>query len=98
MQRAGQERVVSHRYSVFGLIAASEIPLPELRPFEGQAESDLVIRRGAVQARDAAPGLNVLSLEKALLVIPEVGRYLMREGQEMIVESDPAGSERNLRL
>ncbi|HET9428505.1 MAG TPA: hypothetical protein VFO69_09125 [Allosphingosinicella sp.] len=80
------------------MIAASEIPLPELRAFEGQAAPDLVIRRGAVQSLDAMPGLNVLPDEEALLVIPEVGRYLMREGQEMIVESDPAGSDRNLRL
>lgn len=87
-----------HRYAVFGLNAVSEIPLPELRPAHATVEPDVVIRRGGVEAPNAEPGLNILPDQEALLNIPEVGLYLMRKGREMVVEGDPRGSERNLRL
>ena len=95
---AGKGNTGVNHYSVFGLQAVSEIPLPELRTRDPAETPDVVVRRGPVEAAGAAPGLNVLSETEALLVIPAVGRYLMRQGREMIVEGEPGGSERNLRL
>ena len=85
-----------NRYELFGLRLASEFPLPELRGSAG-GEADVWIRRGTVPAvPDEPPGLSVDS-SAARLFIPGVGRYRMSAG-EMVVDADPAASERNVRL
>ena len=90
--------MVSNRYRVFGLDAASDIDLPELRPIKGSSAPDVIIRSGEVSCRESLQGLNVLSNGEALLNIPGVGCYLMRQGREMIVHGAPGASDRNLRL
>src|SRR5687768_4578943 len=98
-QRRGKQQVELNHYSLFGLNAVSEIALPELWPGDPQASPDVVVRFGPVPCEDEPKhGLVVLSEGEALLVVPGVGRYLMRAGREMIVEADAGSSERNLRL
>jgi hypothetical protein len=90
-------------YSCFDFTLRSEIPLPELHPAEGSAEDAQVdIRIGAVpEALPGAPaplhGLQV-SGDDAMFRAPGAGRYLIRGGREIVVEPQPGGSARNLRL
>ena len=85
-------------YAVFGLNVASEIELPELRGRDDRGEPDVVVKSGEI-ASDArlTAGLHIIGSE-ALLWIPEVGRYLMREGRELIFDPLPEVSARNVRL
>lgn len=84
-------------YSLFGLGIRSDIPLPDV--IEGEAAvPSIEIRTGALpDDLPTAPGYNVTELG-TVLNITRVARYLIREGCEIIVERDPAGSDRNVRL
>jgi hypothetical protein len=83
-------------YELFGLTVRSEIPLPEL--FEGRGDPDVVVGPGEVITPDPdTPGLS-MQPEGALLWIPEVGRYLIRQGREILVDPLPGVSDRNIRL
>jgi hypothetical protein len=84
---------------VFGLTVRSEIKLPELVQVADAGDADIVISlanlppfvgeiAGNFAATDAGGVLNV----------PQAGRYLIRGGREILVEPDPGGSERHLRL
>jgi hypothetical protein len=87
-----------HRYSVFGLIVASEIALPELDVSSGDAPADVRIALGSFPIRESeGTGLKIFP-DGALLNIPEAGRYWMSGGQELIVEPRIGASEANVRL
>jgi hypothetical protein len=88
-----------HEHDVFGLRLHSELALPELLPAPDDARpADLVVRIGTIPPFDGErPGLAVAG-DAALLAIPEVGRFLISGGREIVVEPDPAGSPRNVRL
>jgi hypothetical protein len=89
------------RYACFDFTLRSEIPLPELRPAEGDG-AQVEIRVGAVpEILPGAPapvhGLQVAG-EDAMFCAPGVARYLMRGGREIVVAPMPGGSQRNLRV
>lgn len=88
-----------HRYGLFGLQVASDAPLPDLRPSTGAGEPDVVITHGAVPRAQAAEptGLSVTA-GGALLNIPDVGRYLIADGDSILVEPAAAATDRNVRL
>lgn len=88
------------RYACYGLLIASEIPLPELPaapPETAGAAPDLVIRRGALTPADPA-SVDPLGLWREGAVcgieVPGIGRYQAREGTEIVVDTaagtDPA--------
>ena len=86
-------------YAVFGLTIRSAIPLTELLQIPDVAEVDIVISladlptiEGEVKGNFAATSAG------AVLNVPEAGRYLIRDGREILVHPDPKGSERHLRL
>ena len=90
-------------YSCFDFCLQSEIELAELTP---AAESDprpvVRVRLGAVPEAlpDAAPfrfGIQT-SGDDVLLNVTGNARYLVRNGQEIVVDPVPGGSERNVRL
>lgn len=87
-----------HDYNLFGLALRSEIELPELRPAAAGQEPDVVIRRGSIDAEgEERAGFN-LTAWGAILNVPGVGRFAIREGREIIVEGAPAASPQNQRL
>lgn len=87
-----------YRYSVFGLTVESAIQLPELYAGDASARPDVHIRAAAVDADPAClPGIHQRA-DGALLIVEEVGRYLVRAGREILVESDPGVPPENLRL
>lgn len=86
-------------YEVFGLRVESQVPLPELLPAEGGGEADVSIRLGDLPPIEGERfDAFAVTPEGAVLNVPKAGRYLVRNGKEIIVEQDPEGSERHLRL
>jgi hypothetical protein len=89
---------LNHRYRLFGLSVQSEIALPELVADPHDGAADVRIRIGTIAAsRDAEAGLHIDGGD-ALLVIPLAGRFLARDGRELVIEPVDGASPRNLRL
>lgn len=87
-----------HRYRLFGLSVLSEIPLPELVADPAAEAADVCVNlRPIAEHGETTAGLYVHGGD-ALLVIPKVGRFLIRGGREMVVEPAAGVSQRNLRL
>jgi hypothetical protein len=87
-----------HRYGVFGLTLASAIELPELLPPLSPAPADVQIGYGDVPLRGDEPtGLSVTG-DSAVLLVPEVGRFRISGGRDILVQPDPGASARNVRL
>ncbi|MDB5692731.1 MAG: hypothetical protein JWO81_1794 [Alphaproteobacteria bacterium] len=85
-------------YAVFGLRIGSEIALEELPRAEGDGEAQVDIRLGETGAD--AEGIAGYSVSDAgtLLRVPDVGRFLIRDGREILVEPAAGASDRNVRL
>lgn len=85
-------------YAVFGLTVRSQIRLDGLVPGDSAQRPDVRIRQDRIEPGAAPlPGYNVLA-DGTLLNIPEIGRYLIRDGTEIVVDAEPGASERNVRL
>jgi hypothetical protein len=84
-------------YSVFGLNVRSGMALPELFPVDNLRDPDVTIRIGSLDEPETAPGLHARG-EALLLTVPNVARYRIEAGREIIVEPQPAAPERNVRL
>lgn len=76
--------MASHDYALFGLHVRSEIELPELALREGGGAPDVRVRPGAMPDEVAAEGYSK-RFDGTLLAAPEVGRYLTRGGEELVV-------------
>jgi hypothetical protein len=85
-------------YSVFGLCLYSAIPLRELPEAAEGAEPAVEIRYGSIAGAGNEPQGYSLADEGTLLRVPDVGRFLIREGREIVVEPAEGASERNVRL
>ncbi|NBV25365.1 MAG: hypothetical protein EBS05_26060 [Proteobacteria bacterium] len=95
------ENLPPHRYRVYGLTVAAWIPFPELPPAPLDVPVDAVFRLGEVPAElpefktkgarfRAAPG-------KLLVWIDTVARYLVRDGNEIIIQPMPGAEDNDLR-
>ena len=84
-------------YQVFGLRIRSEIPLPELFPVHGDAAPDVRIRRGAVAATQTSAGLEG-DAGSLVLSIPDVARFRIEGGSDIVVDPQEGVPERNVRL
>jgi hypothetical protein len=86
-------------YNIFGLAVRSEILLPELGSPLDDLEPDVVIRIGRIPPiAEETVGNFAVAGECGILNVPGAARFLVRAGREIIVEPDPNGSERHLRL
>src|SRR5512143_2385600 len=93
---------MSHYYHVFGLSLKSELACPELLPASASAAPDILIGLGEGQealenAADSgvrwqtAPGRYLLNLLR-------VGRFMVTDGREIVVQPLQAVSEDTLRV
>jgi hypothetical protein len=90
---------VSHPslYRIFGLTLRSEIPLEELPSADRSSVPDAEIKYGPAGSPEGPNGYSA-SEQGTLLRVPEVGRYLIHNGREIVVEPEPGASDRNIRL
>ena len=93
----GAGLVNSFHYSVFGLKVRSSLPLPELFPASADGRPDVTIDTAAIPIRSSGPGLTAVN-GALLLVIPEVGRFMISGGNAITVEAERDAPEKNVRL
>ncbi|TFI57196.1 hypothetical protein E2493_15905 [Sphingomonas parva] len=86
-----------HDYTLFGLRIRSELLLPELPPDAGDARPDVAVRIGPVSEEGPESGY-APTAAGLLLSAPGIGRYLIVDGREIVIDPAPGASERNLRL
>lgn len=90
-------RPLTDHYSVFGLRVQSDLELPELFRAERDHDPDVVIRRGPVRPGTSKTGM-MADNGDLVLVVPEVARYRISGGREIVVDPDPAAPRRNVSL
>jgi hypothetical protein len=100
---ASEPAVDRHIYSCFDFRLASDLPLDELAPAAADDRRPMVVvRLGAVeeQLANASASLHGLQVAGAvaLLALPGIGRFLMNDGCEIVVDPHPGVSPRDLRL
>jgi hypothetical protein len=83
-------------YRLFGLDLSSEIDLAGLAPAVESGAPDVEIAFGPVPPSDHA-GYRATE-DGTLLTVAKVGRYLIRDGREILIDPAPGASERNVRL
>lgn len=83
-----------HLYCVSGLTVGSEMPLPGLNPAPaGLGLPDVTIRAGTVP--DSLDGASAsgptwqIAGDRFLLRIPDVARFLLKQGREIVYQSEP---------
>lgn len=84
-------------YRLFGLDLRSEIDLDGVASPAEAAEPDVDIIIGTIAADEPRPGYS-LTPEGTLLNVTKVGRFLIRDGRQIVIEPAPGATERNLRL
>src|SRR5262245_53082865 len=93
-------------YSIFGLVVASDLALPEASPLMRSAASasppDVYVEVGAVpmnlpRGREAASWLSVRDTT-CLMRIPNIGRFLVEDGRRIVVEKEQDVSDDDLRV
>jgi hypothetical protein len=94
---ASQDAEGGEVYRLFGLNVRSRIALTGLSSAVDPGAADVEVVFGAVPPGEYPPGYSATS-DGTLLTIPKVGRYLIREGREIVIEPAAGASERNLRV
>ena len=93
-----------YRYELFSLRLASEIELPELFAATVSGEAELCIRQGPVERLLALDGGEPGEVEfrdadgGVIVQVRDVARFHVRDGCEIMVDSEPMADARNVRL
>jgi hypothetical protein len=92
-----------HVYSCFNFRLASDVQLGELAPATlDDSRPQVILRLGRVAPRLPGASASFGGLQvagpAALLTLPGIGRFLLDEGREIVVDPHPRVSDRNLRL
>ncbi len=89
-----------HRYQIYGLSVSSELECPLLPPSE--AEIDITLRLGQIPAScipaDTSKAVTALNRSCVLMDMKGIAKYLIRNGNEVIVEPYPDANENTIQL
>ena len=92
-------------YSAFGLTIHSYLHLPEFFPVDDNSkakDADVLIRRESIADAPEVPEGEVRGIRaegtEVYLTWPEIGRFLVRDGREILIDPEPDVSEDVLRL
>lgn len=87
-----------YRYRLFGLQIDSDLQLPELLEGDRDVPPDVTVELGPIPvAGEFEDGLHPVD-GGSLLVIDDVARYFVEEGNRLVVDPVAGVSERNIRL
>ena len=89
--------LLARDYRLFGLRIRSEIELPELFPATGSGDPDVSIRIGPIEGEPGPFGIEQQG-DGLLLTVPEIARYRVESGSEIVVDPVAGAPERNVRL
>lgn len=84
-------------YSAYGLVIHSELPLPEAIPL-AEADADASIRRGKIDWSPRGESCFHFTAEEAYFFWEGLGKFLVRGGNEIVVESISGAEDRLVRL
>lgn len=90
-------------YSCFDFQLSSDVPLTELSPAP-IGDPRPVVNARLAPVPNTLPGAGVrlhgveVAADSAMLSVQGVGRFLVREGREILIDPVPEASERNIRL
>jgi len=87
----------AHDHLLFGLKVRSDLMLPELAPANWVGEPDVRIRTDRIDHQGNGDSISTVEGGN-LLKIEEAGRYLVRDGSEIIVDAEGGVDARNVRL
>ena len=94
--------MTAHRYRAYGLRIASSLSFPELISDEINGAADVTVRRGRVpDALDDPAGKGVVyqaNPNQFLLKLDQIGRFLVQNGDEILVDPAPGSLESDVRL
>lgn len=96
--------MIQHRYySCYGLRFRSDLALPELLPAAADDRPDVRVALGPVPAEGLPEGQQIgpflwCSRNALWLQVHRVGRFLIRDGNAILIDPEPAASEDSLRL
>jgi hypothetical protein len=89
-----------YRYSIYDLTVASELECPLL--FSHKKPVDITIRLGAISSSCVPAGLDkgihFIGSNKVLLNVHDIGKYLISDGNDVLIEPDPNANEEMIRL
>ncbi|MCZ4500603.1 MAG: HPr serine kinase protein [Marmoricola sp.] len=93
----------STTYTCYGLTLSSEIALPDLgEPLTDAGPADVVVRFGPLEAPPASAEQLPYSLwrdgSRCGVLVPDVGRYEARDGNEVVIDALPDADPRAIRL
>jgi hypothetical protein len=90
-----------YSYRAYGLTIRSDLALPELAPGGEGIGADVVVRLGELADAEAFPRAGNTTVrivaDGMQLAYPEVGRFLVREGREIVVAPAPGRGNRRWR-
>lgn len=93
---------IAGMYAGFGLTIASDIVLSELAPVDRSLTPDINIRWGQTPVELCGPLYSCatfdLAQDELLLRVPNVGRYHIRGGKEIVVEKFHSAMDNSIRL
>jgi len=89
-------------YTAYGLVWQMPLACPEMAPAAGDRPPDVVVRYGAVPeflpSASAAGPLRQVQPDAIRFRFPGVGRYLAREGCEIVIQREPDAGDDEVRL